>query len=109
MRLDHLYRETTDWDASVAFWHRLGFGFDHQWGEEPHRAGRLVGGDAVVVLAEIERGADTEGTPFFDVSDIREFSQLADAPVVETHWGTQMVTVTDPDGRSYRFEQEQST
>jgi catechol 2,3-dioxygenase-like lactoylglutathione lyase family enzyme len=107
MRLDHLYRETTDWEASVAFWNGLGFAFDHRWGEEPHRAGRLVGDDAAIVLAEIEPGSATEGTPFFDVSDIREFGRLADAPVVETHWGTQMVTVTDPDGRTYRFEQEQ--
>ena len=64
--------------------------------------------DAIVVLAEIEPGASTETAPFFEVSDIREFSQLADAPVADTHWGTQMVTVTDPDGRTYRFEQEQN-
>ena len=104
VHLDHLYRETTRWDDSVDFWKRLGFSFTEQWGTAPHRAGRMIRDAASLVLAEISQGADVAATPFFAVSDIDEFSGEANAHVVETHWGTRMVTVTDPDGRTYHFE-----
>ena len=107
VHLDHLYRETTRWEESTEFWSRLGFSFAEQWGEPPHRAGRLTRDTASLVLAEVSEGAGMASTPFFEVSDIAEFSGEADADVVATHWGTHMVTVTDPDGRTYHFESKE--
>jgi catechol 2,3-dioxygenase-like lactoylglutathione lyase family enzyme len=92
--LDHLYVETTNWAESVSFWERLGFRFVARWGSEGHRAGRLIAGSAVVVLAEV--AAAPEFTVFFAVPD---------SPQLEpTHWGTRMARATDPDGRTVALE-----
>lgn len=103
LRLDHLYRETAHWSESVAWWTTLGLAFAEQWGSEPHRAGRLVRDDLIVVLAEVDVNTPSQAV-FVAASDIDEIAERAGAPVAETHWGTRMVTVTDPDGRTYNFE-----
>jgi hypothetical protein len=92
--LDHLYVETTDWLGSVGFWERLGFGFAEQWGSAGHRAGRMVAGKAVIVLAEV--AVDPEFTVFFSVPDSPDLQP--------THWGTRMARVTDPNGRTVALE-----
>jgi len=92
--LDHLYVETTDWPASVRFWEGLGFGFAEQWGNDGHRAGRLIAGTAAIVLAEV--AAQPEFTVFFAVPD---------SPGLQpTHWGTRLARVTDPDRRTVALE-----
>ena len=103
MKLDHLYRETSHWERSVEFWSQLGFDFAESWGEEPHRAGRLTNGAASVVLAETSRGGPGEST-FLAVRDIDAVASAVGESVIDTHWGTRMVSVTDPDGRTYNFE-----
>lgn len=102
MLLDHLYRETAYWEQSVGFWESLGFVFAETWGEQPHRAGRLVNGPASVVLAETS-GEPREST-FLAVEEIEALAEQIGEPVVDTHWGTRMVSVTDPDGRAYNLE-----
>lgn len=104
--LDHLYIETTNWDDSVLFWEGLGFSFAEQWGNNGHQAGRLVHGDAVVVLAEVD--GDPKMNVFFGVAGIDEL--VASAPSIatkphDTHWGTRLVQVTDPDGRTFALEE----
>jgi hypothetical protein len=108
LELDHLYRETHDWDGSVAFWEALGFGFTDQWGEAPHRAGRLVGGAAEVVLAETDVNQDPLATPFLATRSLDDLAAATGTPIERTHWGTTMITLTDPDGRTYHIEQEES-
>ena len=103
LRLDHLYRETIHWEASVDFWETLGFAFVEQWGSEPHRAGTLARGATRIVLAEVE-GSDVESAVFLAADDVDAFAHQAGVAVVDTHWGTRMATVTDPDGRVYRIE-----
>lgn len=103
MELDHLYRETTRWDRSVGFWESLGFSFAEQWGSAPHRAGRMVNGEASVVLAEVATNNPTASV-FLTTSDVDTLAAAVGMPVVDTHWGTRMVSVTDPDGRTYNFE-----
>ena len=102
--LDHLYRETHHWVDSVAWWSNLGFTVTEQWGEEPHRAGSLRKDDAVVVLAEVPGDATPGQATFLATDDVDAVSRRTGVPVVDTHWGTRMVSVTDPDGRTYNFE-----
>ena len=104
VRLDHLYRETRVWDESTAWWTALGFAFTENWGEEPHRAGILTRGDVRVVLAEVPIDSDPGGSVFIATDDLADVAIRTGGEVVDTHWGTQMVSVTDPDGRSYNFE-----
>jgi hypothetical protein len=109
-RIDHIYAETRSWGETVAFWEGLGFSFAERWGDAGHRAGRLVAGDAAVVVAEIPPGDDPPAfNVFFTLTDA---DQLAPAPEVEvvtplqpTHWGTRWIRVADPDGRVHALEE----
>lgn len=105
-RVDHLYAETLNWDETAAFWKRLGFAFVDTWGEAGHRAGRLESGGATVVLAEV-----TQGEPRFSVFfAIDEIGSMDDEPALaqpphDTHWGTRMAALRDPDGRVHSLEE----
>ena len=97
--------ETHNWGKSVAFWEALGFKLEF---ETDHHSGSLVGPNGVrvfiaekspdepvgveVYLSVAEGGA--EPPPNVDVV----FDWTA------THWGTQVMTVRDPDGRLLRLE-----
>ena len=104
-RIGHIYAETTSWESSVGFWEILGFSFVEQWGSEGHRAGRLVKGDAAVVLAEV--AADPVCNVFFDASDLDAFQPGGSVitPLEDTHWGTRWIRVIDPDGRVFALEE----
>ena len=102
--LDHLYRETHHWDASVAWWAILGFSFAEEWGQEPHRAGRLVNGTTAVVLAEVPADQGARSSTFLRTDDLSAIAEATGEDTTETHWGTTMVSVTDPDGRTYDIE-----
>lgn len=105
-RIDHLYAETKDWQASVDFWRGLGFSFVDEWASDGHRAGRLECGAAALVLAEI-----TEGEPafnvFFDLEDADTTGELPGVitPLSNTHWGTRWMRVADPEGRIHALEE----
>jgi len=103
LRIDHLYRETVHWVESVAWWEDLGFVFQTTWGEEPHRAGILFNDETRVVLAEVA-SSDPASSVFLATDDLESTSRRLGSPVVDTHWGTRMVSATDPDGRTYNFE-----
>ena len=107
--LDHIYVETRRWRAAVAFWEGLGFGFAEQWGEAGHRAGRLVAGDATVVLAEVDSATEPEMNVFFALEKADEYAPSAAVPIVEplsaTHWGSRWIRVSDPEGRVYCLEE----
>lgn len=108
LTLDHLYRETRHWRQSVAWWRDLGFTFAQEWGEEPHRAGTLVNGPTTIVLAEVPADVEPSATTFLATGDIEAVAGQLGATVEDTHWGTRMVTATDPDGRVYNIEREAS-
>jgi hypothetical protein len=102
--LHHLYRETTRRTESVGFWSRLGCSFEQQWVSDPHRAGTLVIGTARVVLADVAPESDPTEATFPETSDIDAVSHATETAIVDTHWGTRMVSVTDPAGRTNNFE-----
>ena len=109
LRLDHLYRETHHWEASVAWWDGLGFTFAHQWGEEPHRAAALSNGSSTVVLAEVPADSQPTAATFLATKNLEEAARQLDTDIIDTHWGTRMVTGTDPDGRIYNIEPASET
>lgn len=104
MDFDHLYRETAHWVETVTLWEGLGFTFDATWGTAPHRGGRLTAGDTAIVIAEVSPGESTTDSVFIAVDDLERVADLLGAPITDTHWGTRMVTMADPDGRTYNFE-----
>jgi hypothetical protein len=102
--LHHIYRETAHWSESVAFPSRLGFSFVEECGSDPHRAGRRVNDAAPLVLAEVDPASQPSQATFPASSDIQGVSRAMEESVADTHWGTRMVSVTDPDGRTYNFD-----
>ena len=105
--LDHIYVETRDWEAAVAFW--KGLGFAERWGSEGHRAGRLAAGSATVVLAEVEEAAEPGFSVFFSLEDADDF-MVGDAvevmtPLSQTHWGTRWMRVRDGEANVYSLEE----
>lgn len=104
--LDHVYAETTDWEAALEFWQGLGFEVAETWGDDGHRAGRLTAGDAAVVLAEVDR--DPAFNVHFALADADSFepgeSVTVTTPLTDTHWGTRWIRVQDGDGRTYALE-----
>lgn len=102
---DHHYVETHDWKKGVAFWQLLGFELEFDTG---HNSGMLrhPAGGPTVFLAEqsiedplatemyLGAGADYEVPDGIDVV----------SPFVESHWGTKVMIIQDPDGHRYRIQ-----
>jgi uncharacterized glyoxalase superfamily protein PhnB len=104
LTVHHLYRETADWNDRVIFWRRLEFSFGQQWGSAVHRAETLTNGAPRIMLTEDARASEPSQTAFFVGASLDALAHDIDRPITDTHWGTRMVSVTDPDGRTYNFE-----
>ena len=102
VRLDHLYRETHSWDESTAWWTALGYALVDTWGTEPYRAGILSRDRMRIVLAEVPGANEPGESVFVATDDLDDIATRSGCDVIDTHWGT--VMVTDPDGRTYNFE-----
>ena len=101
----HLYLETHDWGRSLAFWRALGFELDF---ETDHHSGQLVGPNGSRIFLAEQPQEDPTGT---DVYLTMAEPTTPDAAAVDvvfdwsaTHWGTQVMTVRDPDGCLFRLE-----
>jgi catechol 2,3-dioxygenase-like lactoylglutathione lyase family enzyme len=102
----HLYIETHDWDKSVAFWKQLGFELEF---ETDHRSGSLVAPNGSRIFVAEQSPEDPLAIDiYFGASDAASFQPDSPVEVVRgftaTHWGTEVMTVRDPDGRTFRIE-----
>jgi catechol 2,3-dioxygenase-like lactoylglutathione lyase family enzyme len=102
---DHLYVETHDWVAALAFWEALGF---HLEFETDHHSGMLrnPGGGPTLFLAE-QSLEDPLATEMYLAADA-DFEPSANVTVVspfkDTHWGTKVMIIQDADGHRFRVE-----
>jgi catechol 2,3-dioxygenase-like lactoylglutathione lyase family enzyme len=108
--IDHLYLETRSFEATVAFWERLGFTLAGQWGSGGHRAGRSESGDAVIVFAESISPVQTIHFRLTEADGLAQRLAAQDGvrvqtPLEATHWGTRWIRVEDPDGRVFALEE----
>jgi catechol 2,3-dioxygenase-like lactoylglutathione lyase family enzyme len=102
---DHHYVETHNWAKALDFWQRLGFELEFDTG---HNSGMLrhPSGGPTVFLAEqsIEDPLATElylgAAAEYEAPDGVEVI----SPFVESHWGTKVMVIQDPDGHRYRIE-----
>lgn len=102
---DHVYLETHNWGAAVAFWQRLGFELEFDTG---HGSGMLrnpAGGPTIFLAeqsiedplaSELYLGAPADYEPPAGVTVV--------SPFTETHWGTKVMVIQDPDGHRFRIE-----
>ncbi len=101
----HLYVETHDWGKAVAFWQKLGYELEFA---TDHGSGMLrnpAGGPTVFVAEQsIEDPLATEvyfaaGADFVAPEGVDVVS-----PFRDTHWGTRVMVIQDPDGHRFRVE-----
>jgi catechol 2,3-dioxygenase-like lactoylglutathione lyase family enzyme len=105
---DHIYIETHDWEAAVAFWQSLGFLLEF---ETDHHSGALrhPAGGARVFLAEqsLEDPLATELYLAAPAGYEPPEGVHVVSPFRDTHWGTRVMIVQDPDGHRLRIEAPQ--
>ena len=97
--------ETHNWGKSVAFWEALGFKLEF---ETDHHSGSLVGPNGTRVFIAEQSPEEPVGTDVYLSVAEGGTEPPANVDVVfdwtVTHWGTQVMTVRDPDGRLLRLE-----
>jgi hypothetical protein len=103
---EHLYLETHNWGKSVAFWQALGFDLDF---ETDHHSGQLVAPNGTRIFLAEQPLEDPVGIDIYltasDAGACRPESPVEVVqPFTATHWGNQVMTVRDPDGRLIRIE-----
>ena len=98
--------ETHNWGKTVAFWQALGFKLEF---ETDHHSGQLRAANGTTVFVA-ERSLDDPLAIEISLA-VPDADAPAPASPVEivrsftaTHWGTQQMTVRDPDGRLFRLE-----
>ena len=103
-----VYLETHNWGKSAAFWQALGFKLDFEQTDHGH-SGILVADNGTRIFLEEKDLQDPVSLDLYlgvpDVDACRPDSPVdVVRPFTATHWGTQVMTVRDPDGRLFRLE-----
>ena len=104
--IEGLYVATHNWGKTVKFFQALGYQLDF---ETDHHSGQLRNGDGpYVFVAEVPVDQPTGMQVVIAVDDAATFDVDPALDVVThfepTHWGTQEMTVRDPDGRIWNFQ-----
>jgi catechol 2,3-dioxygenase-like lactoylglutathione lyase family enzyme len=97
--IDYIYLETHDWPAAVRFWQALGFRVEMDLG----RAGRLAhpAGGAAVFVEEVPADREPAVRVFLKAgAEVRPAAGIPPAGWHDSHWGTRLLELTDPDGRT---------
>lgn len=98
--IDYVYMQTHDWRKGAQFWLGLGFELVLDLGN----AGKLAppGGGAGVWLEEVPVETPLSQGVYLTVADpdFRPPVGMVGEPV-DSHWGTRLITVRDPDGREF--------
>jgi hypothetical protein len=104
--IEAVFLETHNWGKAAKFFQALGYQLEF---ETDHNSGQLRNGDGpYVFIAEVPEDRPTGMQLVLHVKDAAAFD---DDPAVEvvtpfqsTHWGTQEMTVRDPDGRLWSLQ-----
>lgn len=104
--IEAVFLETHNWGKTAKFFQALGYELEFK---TDHNSGQLRNGDGpYVFIAEVPEDRPTGMRLVLQVADAEAFDA---EPVVEvvtpfqaTHWGTQEMTVRDPDGRLWSLQ-----
>jgi hypothetical protein len=101
-----VYLETHNWGKAAKFFQSLGFELEFETG---HNSGQLRHGPGpYVFIAQIPADQTPHLRLVLGVDDADRFHPGPGVEVVtpfeDTHWGTRLMTVRDPDGRPWSIE-----
>jgi len=104
--IEAVFLETHNWGRSARFFQDLGFTLEF---ETDHDSGQLRNGVGPrVFIAEVPENREPSMQVVLKVADAAAFQAGPDVDVVTpftaTHFGTQEMTVRDPDGRIWNLQ-----
>ena len=99
-----LYVETHNFGKTAAFWKSLGF--EHFLDLGGSSGGFRAGdGGAYLFIEEVGPDAPLHTEAYFNIVDSAAIPEDCIAePLEDTHWGTKLMSVRDPDGRTWKLE-----
>jgi len=104
--IEAVFLTTHNWGKAAKFFRALGFDLEF---ETDHNSGQLRNGAGpYLFIAEVPQTQEPQAHVVMKVADAEAFRPDAIVEVVTpfepTHWGTQEMTVRDPDGRIWRLQ-----
>ncbi len=104
--IEAVFLTTHNWGRAAKFFLALGYELEFDTG---HSSGQLRnGGSPSVFIAEVPEDQATETQIVFSVPDADAFDAASPVEIVspfeDTHFGTRMATVRDPDGRTWSLQ-----
>ena len=104
--VEAVFLTTHNWGKAAKFFQALGFTLEF---ETDHNSGQLRNGEgAYLFIAEVPESEPAEMQVVLKVADAAAFKAEGPVEVVTpfqpTHWGTQEMTVRDPDGRTWSLQ-----
>ena len=104
--IEAVFLETHNWGKSAKFFQALGYDIEFA---TDHNSGQLRRGDSsYLFIAEVPETEPTRQHIVLAVADTDAFEFDASIEVVseweETHWGTRLMTISDPDGREWKLQ-----
>jgi hypothetical protein len=104
--IEAVFLETHNWGKAAKFFQTLGFKLEF---ETDHNSGQFRNGDGpYVFIAEVPEDRDPQTRLVLKVADADTFQPDAAVevatPFEATHYGTQEMTVRDPDGRLWSLQ-----
>jgi hypothetical protein len=107
--IEAVFLETHNWGKSAKFFQGLGYEVEFA---TDHNSGQLRRGDGpYLFIAEVPETEPTRRHLVLAVADADAFDLDASVEVVsgweDTHWGTRLMTIRDPDGREWKLQAPQ--
>ena len=104
--IEAVFLTTHNWGKSAKFFQSLGYQLEF---ETDHQSGQLRNGTGpYLFIAEVPETETPQMQLVMTVPDAAQFKPASNVEVVTpfepTHWGTQDMTVRDPDGRVWRLQ-----
>ena len=108
-RIEAVFLTTHNWGKSAKFFQTLGYEIEFA---TDHNSGQLRRGDGpYLFIAEVPETEPTRRHVVLAVADADAFQLDGSVEVVspweDTHWGTRLMTVRDPDGREWKLQAPQ--
>ena len=104
--IEAVFITTHNWGKTAKFFQALGYTLEF---ETDHHSGQLRNGAGpYIFIAEVPESQPTDVRLVLKVADAAAFQAAPNVEVVEpwadSHWGTKVMTVRDPDGRSWTLQ-----